>query len=555
MNRRFMDKLAHALPFLPGLLAFLPGLLAFLPGLVAFLAVIGPRAVDPRNLAWLEGGDRSTHYLGWLFFRQSDWTLPLGLNPDYGLELSSSVVYSDSIPLLALFFKPFDAWLSHPFQYFGLWLLTCFLLHGYFAWKLVGLISTDTLLRLAASVLLLFSPPMLARLGGHSSLVGHFFILAALYLALRPNLDRRRLAWGVLLAAVTLVHAYFVAMIGLIWLADVAGRLGRRDMTWRTARLEVPGFLFLIVFTAWLAGYFSVGSGLVYGSYYGYYRANLLTFIDSGGWSYLLRDLPEGMGDYEGFNYLGLGVLLLALTALPQLATGDGAYRQSLARHRYVVIAVALLGAFAFSPNLGLGSFNFSLPVPELFTRAAEAFRSSGRMLWPAFYMLVLAILYVVLKGNRRSVARVLLVLAALVQVLDTRPSWAALRGGLMVERQDSLIAAPPDPFWEEAALRYDNIRVLPPANAPLYWLNIAAFAGTHGMATNAVYLARVDSGSYANAAAQSTTMLTTGNYDDNTLYILDASVVEQATANLPDAALLQQIDGVVVLAPGWLNR
>ncbi|HEY0963159.1 MAG TPA: DUF6311 domain-containing protein [Pseudomonadales bacterium] len=540
MNPRFLARLAGVVPFLPGLLAF--------------IAIVGPRAVDPRNLAWLKSGDPATQYLGWLFFRQSEWTFPPGLNPDYGLELASSIVYSDSIPLLAMFFKLFDNWLPQPFQYFGLWLLACFLLQGYFAWKLVGLMSSDIVLRLLASTLLVFSPPMLARLSGHWSLVAHFLILAALYLALRPGGERRRLAWMALLAIATLVHAYFVAMLGLFWLADLAARAWQRRIVMKAALLEVAALAAVVIITAWLAGYFSITSGVAAGSYYGYFRANLLTFIDPGSWSIVLRDLPEGPGDYEGFNYLGLGVMLLAITVLPLIPAVTRDCGKQMARHRHVLIAAASLGAFALSHQLGIGVRTFVLPLPAIFIEMAETFRSSGRMLWPAFYLLTLAIVYVVVRGNSRRVAAVLLALAVLAQVLDTSAAWRHVRGNLMVARQDTLATPPADPFWELAAARYDEIRVLPPGNAPTYWLHIAAFAGTHGMATNAAYLARIDEPSLGNAWTEAMAMIATGNYEADTLYILDASVVEQASATVAsNEDMLRQIDGVFVLAPGWL--
>jgi hypothetical protein len=62
-------------------------LLPLLIGVVAFFLVVGPRALNPLNIAWLGNGDPATHYLGWVFFRQSPWSFPIGLNPSYGLEL------------------------------------------------------------------------------------------------------------------------------------------------------------------------------------------------------------------------------------------------------------------------------------------------------------------------------------------------------------------------------------------------------------------------------------------------------------------------------------
>ena len=78
--------------------------------------------------------DPATHFLGWHFFRNEPWHLPLGLNWAYGMEMSSSIVYTDSIPLLALIFKPFSNYLPTLFQYTGLWILICFALQGTFGW-------------------------------------------------------------------------------------------------------------------------------------------------------------------------------------------------------------------------------------------------------------------------------------------------------------------------------------------------------------------------------------------------------------------------------------
>jgi hypothetical protein len=77
-------------------------LVPLLVGTIGYLVIVGPRVLDPANVAWLGEGDPLTHYLGWEFFRDSPLTMPLGRNPRYGLEIGSSIIYSDSIPLLAI---------------------------------------------------------------------------------------------------------------------------------------------------------------------------------------------------------------------------------------------------------------------------------------------------------------------------------------------------------------------------------------------------------------------------------------------------------------------
>ena len=39
---------------------------------LSFLMAVGPKSLYPRNIAWLGQDDPATHYLGWLFFRNSE---------------------------------------------------------------------------------------------------------------------------------------------------------------------------------------------------------------------------------------------------------------------------------------------------------------------------------------------------------------------------------------------------------------------------------------------------------------------------------------------------
>ena len=150
-------------------------LLACLVGSTAFFLVVGPLPLLPSNPFWLSGSiDPTTHYLGWVFFRDNSWTFPLGLNPKYGLDISSSIVYSDSIPLLAMLFKLIKFALPTPFQYFGLWYLTCFILQAWFASLVIKVITPKISLQFLASCIVVFSPILFFRIGLHAALAGQF---------------------------------------------------------------------------------------------------------------------------------------------------------------------------------------------------------------------------------------------------------------------------------------------------------------------------------------------------------------------------------------------
>jgi Family of unknown function (DUF6311) len=102
---------------------------------LAFVAYLyGWGILDVRNVAWLlDGSDTTIHFLGWDFFRHDHWRWPLGVNPTLGYVTGNSIVFSDSLPLLALVFKAFRAVLPDPFQYQGLILYGDFMLNGCFA--------------------------------------------------------------------------------------------------------------------------------------------------------------------------------------------------------------------------------------------------------------------------------------------------------------------------------------------------------------------------------------------------------------------------------------
>jgi len=528
-------------------------LLPVLLGILAFFIVVGPRALNPMNIAWLGDGDPATHYQGWVFFRHSPWTFPLGLNPSYGLELSNGVIFSDSNPLFALLFKPFSALLPEPFQYFGLWLLTCFVLQSWFAWKLIGLFSRDVALRLLGAGLFLFVPAMIIRMGVHLSLGGHFLVLAALYLALRPFTPKRCLAWGALLGAAALVHAYLLAMIALIWLADLAAKTLQRRLTPGKALIELIGLFALVSICCWQAGYFSVGDGGLALMGYGLFRANVLTFFDAGVWSYAVQDMPGMLGDGDGFAFLGLGMLFLGICALVPVLQGVTDLGAKSRRYPLLLLALAGLAIFAISNNIGVGPFELQIPLPDAVVAVATVFRGSGRMIWPIMYMTILLILYVVVRGHASRIALMLLSIALVIQVVDTRAGWAVSRNLFMTTPSPKWKTPLVDPFWEQAAKQYQAVRWLRPQNYSPYWMTLANYAGTHHLATNAVYLGRVSTVATEAAQAQADQMVSAGRYAPDTLYVLDDRTLLEAALTLNrDTDVLARIDGLNVLAPGW---
>jgi hypothetical protein len=524
----------------------------FIIGGLAFLVIVGPRVLAPTNIVWLGGGDPAAHYLGWLFFRNSAWTLPIGLNPAYGLEISNAIIFSDSNPLLAFVFKFLAPVLSEPFQYFGIWLLACFVLQAWFGWKLVGLVAESKAIQAISAALFVFAPPFIWRLHGHLNLVAHFLVLAALYLVLSRAEKRRWAAWAVLMVVSSLVHAYLLAMVALLWIADLTQDALRRKVAGRQFILELSVVMAVTGLACWQAGYFSVGAGTTEGGY-GYYRTNLLSLVDPSGWSYVIKDIPEGGGDYEGFNFLGLGIIFLAICALSAALAGNTGVRVAIRKYPMLLAALAGLAAFAVSNNVGLGSLQHGFPLPPPILGAASFFRASGRMFWPVFYVIVLIVIFLVVRGYSKRTAVYLLACAAVIQVADTSAAWAPIRMRLMTEPKPVLATPLTGPFWEHAAVRYRTVRYIPPGTYWPDWYKVAAYAAQNGLSTDAVHLARISRVALQQARQNAAEHVATGRYEAGTLYILDDNTARLAALSIDSGSdLLLKADGLNVLAPGW---
>lgn len=528
-------------------------LLPFLVGIACFFLVIGPRALNPWNIAWLEHGDPAQHYLGWLFFRNSPWTFPvIGSNPEFGLTLSNSIVFSDSNPLFAFVFKPFSALLPEAFQYFGIWLLLCCVLQAFFAWKLVGIYTTEKFVKTLSSVLFVFSPAMLARLDpGHLSLIGHFLILAALYLVLRPGNHKITIPWLLLVSMAALIHGYILAIVLVIWGSNLFDRAFQGTVTKGALILQFIVVTGGLLGTMWIAGYFTVGKGAA-ASGFGAWHLNLVAPFNPAGWSYFLPEIPAKEGYYSDNNFLGLGIIFLLLCAGVHAKENIQRLYQIIRMHPAFFLAQIAMVIFAISNQIGIGPWLLTYDLPEPLLKIANVFRVSNRMFWPTYYLLFLAAITGVINFRQQHIIWVVFVLAATLQVIDTRPGWSAMRQKLMVNPSNEWQSDLADPFWSEVASHYQKIRWIRPVNEGPHWKSISHLAGVHKIGTDAVYLARVSDKALEETQEDSTLTLATGNYAADTLYILDDGVVAKALHSLGAFDLLARVNNLNVLAPNW---
>ena len=209
---------------------------------------------------------------------------------------------------------------------------------------------------------------------------------------------------------------------------------------------------------------------------------------------------------------------------------------------------------FALSNKIGIGSYEYEIfSLPESLRWVFDIFRSSGRMFWPVFYVLLLGAIYIVVKGNSPRVAIVLLGIATVIQIADTSVIWLRIREKLMITPAAEWVSPLQNTFWRNVPLKYKKLRWIQPGNYTLHWKNLAAFAAKSGMSTDAVYLARVNGKTWYMARQRASIELASGKYEPDSLYILDPAMLKTAIPQINQKNdLLAKIDDLYVIAPGW---
>lgn len=529
--------------------------------LVAYWLITGGQMLAPGRIGWLEHADLAQSYLGWAFYRHDPWTLPFGANPSYGLEFHSSVYYSDSIPLIAMALKPIAAWLPEPFQYFGLWVVLCFLLQAVFAWRLLGLATRSLTARALGCVFFLLAPPMLMRLGGHMALVGQWTILAAIYLYLRPVQTRQRGYWTLLVATTMLIHAYLFLMVALIWAADLLRRalaIARNEAGGLRAALgpairEGVQVVGATIAVAWLAGFFMVPGNQSGADGFGYYKMNLLAPFNGAGWSAFGLRSAEAPGEYEGFNYLGLGGIGLCLVAIPAwLSRRHGTARW---RELWPLAAIACVLTFvAVTPHIGFGAMQWQLPLPEALQKklSHSSIQSTGRLFWVSYYALFVAAFFALARALPARYLIAMLGLLVALQLWDLHPGLENLRSVLITRAQSQETSRLQGTFWAQAGSRYSTLRLVPTRILAPGWERLAFYALDQHMSTDAVQVARANWKLFNRSRDRQNQLLANGTPEPETLYILDPSATQSAAVSARPTDAVFALDGLNILAPGW---
>jgi hypothetical protein len=509
-----------------------------------FVGLTSGRILWPGHVSWLMWGDSATHYLGWEFFRRGPLTVwPPGASPLFGVGYSSSVVYADAIPLLALPMKFVLAFTDVRVQYLGAWLLACFVLQGVFAVKLLRRFGVDGPVLVPGALLFSIAPVFLYRMVtggyGHMALAGHFLVLWALWLVLDPQLLHRR--WAAVLLVSLLVQFYLFVMVGYFYVVAVCWWVWRqrRERSWRVTGFGVLGNVVGVVVVAYLAGYFMGGSTVADG--FGQFRTDIVGLVDPSpndfpGWSTVLPNPFNVDGTHEGYAFLGSATLVLGAVAL-----AIALRRRSRIEHRVVLLAAvsAPLFLLALSNRLQFaGREAGTLPLPSGVETLLNVVRATGRFSWPMVYVLVCAALVTLIRGvPHRMIAAVVVSAAFVMQMVDSRIALAEVNERFVESSRVETYLR--DSRWATIANGSRCLVVSPPQVKGPYWRDFAEYAVFKGMSTNVSYLSRWDQSVVDVLAERTSEQINSLDLEDRCLYVM---IVDRGKSSVAEADLLRAV-------------
>lgn len=405
-------------------------------GIAIFLMIYGFTPLDVTNDAWIMAGydepDLTQHYAGWVLFRSADWNFPLGMIESMADGTGTMLTFTDSIPIAAIFFKAIDFLLPETFQYFGWYMLLCFVLQAIAAYKLIERKSKNPVFCYAGSLLFLTAPILLERSFRHTALGSQWFVLFALLIYLRCRDARREgkeiFSKGYLILNVlsVVIHPYFLPMV-MIFTVLTAWE----NILQFKSRIKNGIYLIATVLLAYGAGWIVGALGWDVESArfgYGYFSMNLNALVNPlslGGyeWSKFLPVLSQIHGNYDGFNYLGLGIMLLAAVTLilgirKWIACREK--KQWIRNNIYLILALLFLTIFSISNVVTLNDMEvLNIPIPEWLYWKCGIFRASARMFYPVYYVIYTYILYQLAEIEKTVLALGILTAGILVQLTD----------------------------------------------------------------------------------------------------------------------------------------
>jgi len=483
---------------------------------VAGIWFLSPERILPTSVDWLNVGDLEVAQNVWRYFRNTSFSQwPLAKVPLYGRGWGDLPHAGQSGLFFALPFKFMSALLPSNFQYFGILILTNFVLHGFFSEQLFRKFGLSSWERILGSCALLLAPAFVFRIGMmHPVLSAHWLILAAISVYFKDE-GPNRVRLQFLLPVMSLFFGIYLFV--MVFAVSVMGLLVGHVSTRSKVRWNPSDLLNVLKLgAASLAVWWAIGYHAFIGSSegVGFFRLNGLAFInpDFGGaqsYSLIIGNIPfvrnraffaeEG----EGFLFLGIIGVIGALN-LVALAIRRQQQQLRVSNWKPLVVLSLVFLMIAVSHKVVFARTELSIPVPQLLVDTRQTFRAATRFGWLPYYLTLIfgwAATSIALRRTRlRSLLLVLLVFVGFIDQWKGVSEVRKVFDNSSVASKTLLTSE-----WRDLGTKVDSIYLAPtfdlldddlPPEARYWledekWRSLVRFGAEFNLATNFAYVGR----------------------------------------------------------------
>tara|TARA_X000000950_G_C13909818_1_gene658533 strand:- start:748 stop:2865 length:2118 start_codon:yes stop_codon:yes gene_type:complete len=395
---------------------------------ISFLLVLfylGIENLSIYNFDWLFYGDASSDIFNWLTYKNSNWKFPIG-NFEVENQGINSIVFTGAVPLFSIiskfFFKNFEN-----FHFFNIWLFACFYLQYLFSFLILNRYYKNYFSSILGGLFFILSPILINRFGLHLSLGAHWILLAYFYIKITYQNNSSKTI--LIICFSSLIHFYFTMMLLLteilynIFINEIYKKKNIQNFLKFYSKLFVS--LFLVMYAI---GYFSIPIQDTLGYGYGVYKLNLLSPINPLGynlngyfnWSNFLPQFELNFGENEGFNYFGLGYLIMFSLFILNFKS----YFFHEIKKKGFILIIFLITVFSLSNQISFGKTDIiNINLYKFVEAPLSLARASGRFFWIVYYLLLFCCL-INLKNLFQKKYKIILIILLSIQIIDLIPGY-----------------------------------------------------------------------------------------------------------------------------------
>jgi hypothetical protein len=409
-----------------------------------------------------ENYDIVSNQLALKFFINDVWHFPLGKNPNYGMEVGNSVVFSEAIPILAFFAKLFKNFLPTNFQLISIWFVICFTLQLLLSYLIINNFTNRFFYSFVSALIFVFCPILLFRLPIHVALVAHWLILFCFYYEIKNFTSiRKETFYSFILSLSILIHFYFLPIILIIkYSFIIQDYFEKRNLKKNIREIIIP--IISLLFVAYVSGYFQISVFDAMGYGYGNYSFNIAGLFDSQisnnalDWSLFFNDIKNARHQYEGFSYLGIGGIFLFLALLINFFKTKN--KSEYAKLPYILICLICF-ILSISNNVYLaGNLIFEYPLSKPIYGLLSIIRASGRFIWPVYYLiLIFGIISIFKLFNHKQKSLIVISFILIVQIIDISPALKNYANSKVFNKV--AFNNSNKKFWENTSKNFKTIR------------------------------------------------------------------------------------------------